>query len=109
MEKKKVGGARPGAGRPKGSTGKVTAASLLEQAESTLGKSFIVSLMEGYRDSVLNQDNKTRVIYEKMILDKVATTLIEADITESEDAIESKKAAFAEALAALTSVSAKTK
>lgn len=109
MEKKKVGGARPGAGRPKGSTGKVTAAALLEQAEQTLGKSFIVSLMEGYRDSINAQDNKSRVIYEKMILDKVATTLIEADINDSDDAIESKKRAFAEALAALTTVTDKTK
>ncbi len=94
------GGARAGAGRPAGSTDKVTAKALIEQAQATLGKSFIVSLMEGYQDSILDNDRKSRILYEKMILDKVATTLIEAEITDSEATIDAKQAAFRSALAA---------
>jgi hypothetical protein len=40
------------------------------------------------------------MVYEKMILDKVATTLIEAEITDSEATIDAKQAAFRAALAA---------
>jgi hypothetical protein len=94
------GGARAGAGRPAGSTDKVTAKALIEQAQATLGKPFIVSLMEGYQDSIVDNDRKSRMIYEKMILDKVATTLIEAEITDSEATIDAKQAAFRSALAA---------
>ena len=46
-------------------------------------------------------DTRNRVTYEKLILDKTATTIIEAEIIDSTDAIEAKQAAFAEALAKL--------
>lgn len=95
------GGAREGAGRPKGSTDKVTAKQLLETAQAVIGKPFVESLMEGYRDSITDNDRKHRVIYEKIIIDKVATTLFDVEVTEGEDAIESKRKAFAEALAAI--------
>jgi len=101
MEKKKNGGARPGAGRPRGSTNRVTARELLETADLIVGKPFVVTLLEGYRDSIYADDKKLRTTYEKMILDKVATTLVEAEISDSKDAIAAKQAAFAEALAAL--------
>ena len=39
-----------------------------------------------------------------MILDKVATTIVEAEITDSSEALAAKTAAFTEALAALTGV-----
>ncbi len=94
------GGARAGSGRPPGSTTKVTAQALIDQAQATLGKPFIVSLMEGYQDSILDNDRRSRILYEKMILDKVATTLIEAEITDSEATIDAKQAAFRSALAA---------
>ena len=98
------GGAREGSGRPKGSTTKVTAKDLIEQAEATLGKSFIVSLMEGYADSITDNDRKTRVVYEKMILDKIATTMIEAEVTDSEASLDAKQAVFAAALAAASAL-----
>lgn len=99
--KKAWGGARPGAGRPKGSTEKVTARHLLETAEQVIGKPFVESLMEGYRDAILDGDRKNRVIYEKIIIDKVATTLFDVEVTESEDLITAKQQAFAQALAAI--------
>jgi len=98
------GGVRDGAGRPKGSTTKVTAKDPIEQAEATLGQPFIVSLMEGYAESISDGDRKTRVVYEKMILDKIATTLIEAEVTDSEATIDARQAVFATALAAATAL-----
>lgn len=95
------GGARTGAGRPKGQTNKLTAKEILETAENMLGKPFVVSLMEGYMQAIQDGDTKNRVTYEKIILDKTATTIIEAEIIDSDAALEAKKAAFAEALAKL--------
>jgi hypothetical protein len=103
------GGAREGAGRPKGATNRLTAKEILDTAENMLGKPFVVSLMEGYIDTINTGDTRNRVTYEKIILDKTATTIIEAEITDSKDAIEAKQAAFQEALAKLVGVSPDTK
>ena len=103
------GGARAGAGRPKGGTNRLTAKEILETAESMLGKPFVVSLMEGYIDTINSGDTRNRVTYEKIILDKTATTIIEAEITDSKDAIEAKQAAFTEALAKLVGISPNAK
>ena len=99
------GGARPGAGRPKGTSNRLTAKEILDTAENMLGKPFVVSLLEGYIDSINTGDTKNRVTYEKIILDKTATTIIEAEITDSTDAVQAKQAAFAEAMAKLVGVS----
>lgn len=93
------GGARENAGRPAGSTHKVTARQILERAEAIVGKPLVDSLLEGYRDTILEGDRKHRVIYEKILIDKVATTMFDVEVTESEDAIAAKREAFAAALA----------
>jgi hypothetical protein len=95
------GGARANAGRPKGSTNKISAQELIDTAETIIGKPFIVSLLEGYHETILEGDRKTRVIYEKMIMDKVLGDKSEVEIVNPEDAIEARAQAFAEALAAL--------
>lgn len=103
------GGARAGAGRPQGNTNKLTGKEILETAERMLGKPFVVSLMEGYIDTINSGDARNRVTYEKIILDKTATTLVEAEIKDSKDAIEQKQAAFAEALAKLVGLNTDAK
>jgi hypothetical protein len=103
------GGARPGAGRPRGSTNRLTAKEILDTAQNMLGKPFVVSLMEGYMQSIAEGDNRNRVTYEKIILDKTATTIIEAEVTDSADALKMKQAAFAEALARLTGINQEDK
>ena len=103
MEKKldKRGGARPGAGRPKGSGNKVTVQELIDTAQSVVGKPFVVSLMEGYRDSIVENNKKVRVTYEKMIMDKVLADRQQIETIEGEDAVQARADAFAEALATL--------
>ena len=104
MEKKQNGGARPGAGRPKGSTNKVTAQDLLAAAESTIGKPFVVSLVEGYKKSIDENNNKLRVMYEKIIIDKVVADRHNVEVEETEDTVAAKQEAFRQALAAMIAV-----
>ena len=96
------GGAREGAGRRKGSTNKLSARQILESAEQILDKPLIISLLEGYQDTILDGDRKHRVLYEKMLLDKVATQLLDVEVTDSEESIEARRKVFAEAIAQIT-------
>jgi hypothetical protein len=105
MERKSnYGGARAGAGRPKGSTNKITAQDLLDAAHKVNGKPFVVNLMEGYQQSIDERNNKVRVMYEKMILDKVIADRQHIEVVESEETLQAKRQAFAEALANLTTI-----
>ena len=101
------GGARPGAGRPKGSTALVTARTLVEAIEAESGKPFEQMLAEGYVDAVTNNDSKTRLEYERMILGKVVSDRVAVETDESEATVQAKAQAFAEAIAALTQKDAK--
>jgi hypothetical protein len=98
------GGARPGAGRPKGTGNKLTAKDLLDECAKVVGKPFATTLMEGYRDSILNEDTKLRSTYEKIIIDKVATTMFDVEVEDTGDLIKSKLLAFEEALKNVASI-----
>lgn len=109
MEKQKQkissrGGYRKGAGRPAGSMTRLSAAQILNTAEAMLGKPLIESIMEGYIQSIQSGDIRERIQYEKFLLDKTASTAIEAEVTTLGDSVEAKQAAFAQALAKLTQV-----
>ena len=83
-ETKKVskrGGRLPGAGRPKGSTSKLTAANVLDQIKKTCGKPFEELLAEGYALTIIAADMPARQNYEKMILGKVIAEKHEIDHT----------------------------
>ena len=102
MEKEKIssrGGARSGAGRPKGSGNKITAQDLIDAAQQVVGKPFVISLMEGYAKSIDENNNKVRVMYERMVLDKIVADRQQVEVVENDDALEAKRLAFAEALA----------
>ena len=102
MEKEKTkstwGGARPGGGRPKGAVTRLSATQILDTAESMLGKPLIVSIMEGYLGAIQSGDTRDRIQYEKFLLDKTASTVVEAEVTNMTDNIEAKQAAFKQAL-----------
>ena len=103
-QNKKRGGAREGAGRPKGSGNKITAQDLIDTANKVIGKPFVVSLFEGYQDAIVNGDKKVRVMYEKMIMDKVLADRHQVETTESEDTTEQKAEAFKEALSIMATM-----
>ena len=98
------GGARQGAGRPKGTGNKLTAKDLLDECTKVVGKPFATALMEGYRDSILNEDTKLRSTYEKIIIDKVATTMLDVEVEDNTDIVKNKLLAFEAALKSAVSI-----
>jgi hypothetical protein len=98
------GGARQGAGRPKGTGNKLTAKDLLDECTKVVGKPFATALMEGYRDSILNEDTKLRSTYEKIIIDKVATTMLDVEVEDNTDIVKNKLLAFEAALKSAASI-----
>ena len=75
------GGRRPGAGRPKGSTSKLTAEKVLDSIKKTCGKPFEELLAEGYQLTIIACDMPARQKYEQMILNKVIADKQELDVT----------------------------
>jgi hypothetical protein len=104
-EKKKRGGARPGAGRPKGSTEQVTIGGLLSTLRvQSKGRDYEELLVEDFLKARNSGDSHMTVKYHNLILNKVMNNLAKIEITESEDLVQSKQLAFAEALAKLTGI-----
>ena len=99
------GGVRKGAGRPKGSTEQVTIAGLLEALQiQSKGKNYEELLVEDFLQARTRGDTQLTVKYHNLILNKVMNSLAKIEVTDSQDAIEQKQLAFAEALAKLTGV-----
>ena len=94
------GGARKGAGRPRGAVTRLTAREILDTAETMLGKPLIVSIMEGYIGAIQSGDSRERSAYEKFLLDKTTSNVIETEvITATTHELEAKQEAFKTALA----------
>lgn len=115
IEKKKVtskqvnkpnggrGGAKPGAGRPKGSTEQITISGLLNTLkEKSGGKNYEELLVDDFLKARVNNDSQLTVKYHNLILNKVMNSLAKVEVTDSNDIVEMKQQAFAEALAKLT-------
>jgi hypothetical protein len=97
------GGARPGAGRPKGSTEQVTIDGLLNTLKiQSKGKNYEEILVEDFLKARQGGDSQLTVKYHTLILNKVMNTLAKIEVTDSQDAIEAKQNAFADALAKMT-------
>lgn len=103
------GGARPGAGRPKGSTALITARTLLDAIENRSGQPFEELLADGYNRTIVENNNKLRVEYERMFLGKVLSDRVQMDINETPELVEQKQEAFKEALAKLAALNDKAK
>jgi hypothetical protein len=111
-EKQKIssrGGARAGAGRPKGSTALITARTLLDAIEDRSGRPFEELLADGYNRTIEENNTKLRVEYERMFLGKVLSDRVQMDINEAPELVEQKQAAFQEALAKLAALTDKAK
>ena len=85
-------------GRPKGSTLKLTIDRLLDSIEITTGTNFAMLVAEGYRDAIYSGDAKLRLEYERMLLAKLVADKVDVAITDTEESIAAKQAAFAEAI-----------
>lgn len=97
------GGARKGAGRPKGSTEQVTIDGLLSAIrDKANGANYEEILVEDFLKARSAGDSQLTVKYHNLILNKVMSSLAKVEVTDSQDAIEMKQQAFSEALAKLT-------
>lgn len=102
------GGARKGAGRPKGSRNSITIENLLDVLENN-GQPYENLLVEDFLEARMNRDTQLTLKYHNLILNKVMNSLAKIEVTESKDAVEAKQLAFAEALAKLTGINPEAK
>lgn len=102
------GGARKGAGRPKGSLDKVTIAGLLNEIELQAGRTYQTMLAEDFIES-RSGDRGLAAKYHNLILNKVMATMSSVEVINSQDEVDAKTAAFTAALAKITEIAATTK
>ena len=103
------GGARAGAGRPKGSTTKVTLEDLVGHIEHHVGRSFAEQVAISYASAISRADHAGVRDYEKILLAKMVSDKTEVEVITTETAAEAKSQAFQEALAKLTALNDKAK
>lgn len=103
VKKSNLGGARPGAGRKKGSKNHISVGDLLSSLEQRSGGQRYEELLIDDFLSARNEGDKNTILkYHNLILNKVMNTLAKVEVADSQDAIQAKQAAFAEALSKLT-------
>lgn len=95
------GGARPGGGRPKGSTTKIKIEDLMEKIELQSGQTYAELLASNYVQAINRADWNGVRDYDKAFMNKMIAEKVDIDVKEGEDAIAAKSAAFAAALATL--------
>ena len=103
------GGARPGGGRPKGSTTKVTVESLMANIELAAGKSYGEILAHNYVGAISRSDWQGVRDYDKAFMNKLIAEKVEIDVNSTEDVVATKQAAFTAALAKLNEIATSTK
>ena len=100
------GGARPGSGRPKGSTTKIKLEDLMISIENAAGVPYGQLLAQNYVDAIGRSDWAGVRDYDKAFMNKMLADKNDITIDDNSDTIEQKQRAFAAALLALTSSSA---
>jgi hypothetical protein len=104
-KKSKRGGFREGAGRPKGSKDQITIYGLLSAIESKAkGKNYEQLLVEDFLQARDSGNEALTIKYHNLILNKVMNSLAKIEVTDSEETVQAKQAAFAEALAKLAGI-----
>jgi hypothetical protein len=99
------GGARPGAGRPKGTGNKLSGESILKALEDQTGVPYAEQLANNYIDALASNDRSMIHQYDKLFLSKVVADRVQVDMQVTEDQLAAKAAAFAAALEDLSSSS----
>ena len=99
------GGARAGAGRPRGSRDRVTVQSLLETLTvKTGGLTYEELLIDDFLNARLSDDKVMIHKYHTLISNKLISTLATIEVSDSDDTLQRRQAAFAEAIAQITGI-----
>ena len=101
------GGARAGAGRPRGTRNKVTVQDLLAAIETQSGHGYEDLLVRDFMAARSGNDNHLVHKYHNLISGKILSTLATVEVTDTADAIQAKQAAFAQAIAQITGIAKK--
>jgi hypothetical protein len=101
------GGARAGAGRPKGSTTKIKIEDLMDNIHNIAGRPYGEILAENYVSAINRSDWQGVRDYDKAFMNKMIADKTEVTTVDSTDAVAQKQAAFAEAIAQITGISKK--
>jgi hypothetical protein len=92
-EKSKWGGARPGAGRPKGLLTRISAGEILEEIEKVVGLPFATQLALCYQQALYGDDDRLKLEYNRLILSKVVADKI--DLTSNGETLQAPTLQFA--------------
>jgi hypothetical protein len=104
-KKSNRGGARPGAGRPKGSRDRVTVQGLLETLHiKTGGQTYEELLLDDFLSARLADDRMLTLKYHNLIMNKLVSDKVSIDVNESEDIIAARRLAFDQAVQSLSNV-----
>lgn len=101
------GGARTGAGRKKGSSPRYTLEELIQHLENHAGMTFAERVAVNYVAAINREDWTGVRDYDRTLLAKMVADKQEITEVESEDTVESRRRAFADALVAITGISTK--
>ena len=101
------GGARPGSGRPRGSTTKVSLDDLMKNIELVTGKTYGEILAHNYAGAMSRSDWNGVRDYDKAFMNKLLADKTEVITQESEDQVLAKQTAFAEAIRQITGITKK--
>jgi hypothetical protein len=98
------GGARPNSGRPKGSTTKVTVESLMLNIELETGRTYAELLAMNYAQAITRSDWNGVRDYDKAFMNKLVADKTEVTTVDSEETVQAKQRAFAEAIAQIAGI-----
>jgi hypothetical protein len=109
QQQKKHGGARPGAGRPKGTGNKVRLEDLMLDVELAANMPYTKRVAINYVHAINREDWARVENYDRAFLNKLVADRSEVEVVTNEDQVTAKQTAFQEALAKLASLNQTTK
>jgi hypothetical protein len=101
------GGARPGAGRPVGSTNKIKIEELMTTIHTIAGRPYGELLAQNYVQAINRADWNGVRDYDKAFMNKMIADKTEVTTVDSADTVAQKSAAFAEAIAQIVGIAKK--
>lgn len=103
------GGARQGAGRPKGSGHKIKVEDLMMDVELAANMPFTQRVAINYVSAIERKDWARVENYDRAFLNKIVADKSEVEVVDPEDAVAAKQQAFAQAIALIQGSSKETK
>ena len=101
---KKWGGARPGAGRPKGSSNKIRIEDLIDSIENRSGMSYPEQVAANYVSAITREDWARVENYDRALLNKIVADKNDITVEDVGETIKAKESAFQEAISAIMSI-----